>query len=50
MFSALPDLDPLVRDTDPDTDPEPATEYGSFYHQAKIVRKNYDSYCFVTFF
>ncbi len=23
---------------------------GSFYHQAKIVRKNLDSYCFVTFF
>ena len=46
MFSGLPDPDPLVRDTDPD----PATECGSFYHQAKIVLKNYDSYCFVTFF
>jgi hypothetical protein len=23
---------------------------GSFYHQAKIVRKNIDSYCFVTSF
>jgi hypothetical protein len=46
MFLGLPDPDPLVRDTDPD----PATECGSFYHQAKIVLKNYDSYCFVTFF
>jgi hypothetical protein len=37
-----PDADPLVRDMDPDPD--------SFYHPAKIVRKNLYFYCFVTSF
>jgi hypothetical protein len=32
MFLGLPDPDPLVPGTDPDS--------GSFYHQAKMVRKN----------
>ncbi len=38
MFLGLPD--PFVRGMGP----------GSFYHQAKIVRKSLDSYCFVTYF
>jgi hypothetical protein len=42
MFLSLLDLDPLVRGKDPDP--------GSFYNEAKIVRKNFDSYCFVTSF
>jgi hypothetical protein len=40
MFLGLPDPDPLVRGM--------GSGSGSFYHQAKIVKKNLDSYCFVT--
>jgi hypothetical protein len=42
MFLGLQDPDPLVRGY--------GSGSGSFYHQAKIVKKNLDSYCFVTFF
>jgi hypothetical protein len=43
MLLGLPDPDPVVRGMEPDRS-------GSFYYQAKIVRKNLDSYCFVTSF
>ncbi len=43
MFLGLSDPDPLVRgkDSDPDAD---------LYQQAKINKKNIDSYCVVTSF
>ncbi len=47
MFLGLPDL--LVTSTDPALDPEYGSGYGSFHHEAKIVRKskNLDFYCIV---
>jgi hypothetical protein len=39
MFLGLPDLDPLVRDMDPDPDPSTIKQKN---------KKNIDSYCFVT--
>ncbi len=36
MFLVLPDPDPLVRDTDPNS--------------LSLSKKNIDSYCFVTFY
>jgi hypothetical protein len=44
MFLGLldPDPDPLVRGMDPDP--------GSFYNEARIVRKTLYSYCFVSSF
>jgi hypothetical protein len=37
VSSSDPDPDPLVRDTDPSISQRYG--YGSFYHQAKVVRK-----------
>ncbi len=44
MFLGLLDPDPglIARGMDPDP--------GSFYHHAKLVRKTFDSHCFVTSF
>jgi hypothetical protein len=42
MFLGFPDPDPL--------EVRIRILLSSFYHQAKIVGKNLDSYCFVTFF
>jgi hypothetical protein len=40
MFWGLPDPDPIIRGLE-------GSSYGFFY-QTKMVRKNLDSYCFVT--
>jgi hypothetical protein len=44
FFCSVSDPDPLVRGTRYGSGPE------SFYHDAKIVRKNLDFYCFMTFY
>jgi hypothetical protein len=49
MFLGLPDPDPLVRGMNPDPDPA-GSGSGSFYHHAKIVKKNLDSSYFLTLF
>jgi hypothetical protein len=42
MFFGLPDLDPLVRDTDLDLAPDP----DPFIIKYRYIKKKIDSYCF----
>jgi hypothetical protein len=52
MFLGLldPDPDPLVRGMDLDTDPTPDPDPDPSIIKQKSCKKNFDSYCFVTFY